>query len=107
MGRIQFEKVFFAYQGEGEERVGLEEIARFSWRSDSEAHLKRGVEKTSFGEAPLEEAAKPRWTLKDISFSIEPGELAALVGPSGAGKTTVTYLLPRLYDFDKRQNSDR
>jgi len=101
MGKIQFEKVFFAYQGEGEERVGLEEIARFSWRSNSEAFLKRGVKKTSFGEVPVEEAEKPRWTLQDISFSIKPGELAALVGPSGAGKTTVTYLLPRLYDSTK------
>jgi ATP-binding cassette subfamily B protein len=39
-----------------------------------------------------------RWALKNMSFEIEPGELAALVGRSGAGKTTVTYLLPRLYD---------
>lgn len=37
-------------------------------------------------------------TLEDISFTIQPGQLAALVGPSGAGKTTITYLLPRLYD---------
>jgi ATP-binding cassette subfamily B protein len=38
------------------------------------------------------------WTLDDVSIRIEPGQLAALVGPSGAGKTTVTYLVPRLYD---------
>jgi len=38
------------------------------------------------------------WALRDVTFEIEPGQLVALVGPSGAGKTTVTYLLPRLYD---------
>jgi ATP-binding cassette, subfamily B, bacterial len=36
--------------------------------------------------------------LKDVSFRIEPGQLAALVGPTGAGKTTITNLLPRFYD---------
>jgi ATP-binding cassette subfamily B protein len=36
--------------------------------------------------------------LKDVDFVIKPGQMAAFVGPSGAGKTTITYLLPRLYD---------
>jgi ATP-binding cassette subfamily B protein len=39
-----------------------------------------------------------RWTLEDVSFEALPGKMVALVGPSGAGKTTVTYLASRLYD---------
>ncbi len=37
-------------------------------------------------------------TLDDVSFTVEPGQFAAFVGPSGAGKTTVSYLVPRLYE---------
>lgn len=39
-----------------------------------------------------------RQILKDMSFKIEPGQVAALVGPTGAGKTTVVSLMPRFYD---------
>ena len=39
-----------------------------------------------------------RPALDDVSFVVEPGQMVALVGPSGAGKTTVTYLLQRFYD---------
>ena len=38
------------------------------------------------------------WALEDVDFEVRPGQLAAIVGPSGAGKTTVSYLIPRLYD---------
>jgi ATP-binding cassette subfamily B protein len=46
-------------------------------------------------------ADEREWTLDDVSIRIEPGQLAALVGPSGAGKTTITYLVPRLYDVQE------
>ena len=49
----------------------------------------------SMGDEPV-----GRPTLNHISFDIRPGQLAALVGPSGAGKTTITYLVPRLYEAD-------
>ena len=38
------------------------------------------------------------WVLRDVSFLAPAGQLTALVGPSGAGKTTITHLVPRLYD---------
>ena len=41
------------------------------------------------------------WTLTDLDLEIDPGQLAALVGPSGAGKTTISYLAARLYDVDR------
>jgi len=49
---------------------------------------------------PAGNAARPvpRWALRNVDFEIRSGQLAALVGPSGAGKTTITYLIPRLYD---------
>lgn len=54
-------------------------------------------------EEPAGEEASTAFTqrayaLQQVSFEIKPGQLVALVGPSGAGKTTITYLLPRLYD---------
>jgi ATP-binding cassette subfamily B protein len=97
-GSIKFNQVSFAYQGLGLEVIGLEEIARLSWRSSGEAHLKRGKEKEHLPARPEMKNQTPRWALRELDFVIEPGELTALVGPSGAGKTTLTYMLPRLYD---------
>jgi ABC-type phosphate transport system ATPase subunit len=61
------------------------------------------LDRVSFAYGPGEEseldgAATRRWALRDVSLRVEPGQLAALVGPSSAGKTTISYLIPRLYD---------
>jgi ATP-binding cassette subfamily B protein len=44
------------------------------------------------------DSAPSREVLRDVTFTAEPGRLVALVGPSGAGKTTITHLVSRLYD---------
>lgn len=46
---------------------------------------------------------EPDWVLKDINFTIEPGEVVAFVGATGAGKTSITSLINRLYDIQKGQ----
>ena len=47
------------------------------------------------------EAGQRGEVLHDVSFTVEPGDMVALVGPSGAGKTTISNLVPRLYDVTK------
>jgi ATP-binding cassette, subfamily B, bacterial len=58
-----------------------------------------GDEQTASRDGEAESTSQAREVALDgISFSARPGQLVALVGPSGAGKTTMTYLIPRLYD---------
>ncbi|MEM7111570.1 MAG: ABC transporter ATP-binding protein [Chloroflexota bacterium] len=96
-GKIVFDNVDFDYESVKDQRqAGLAEVARFSWGGGSAAHLKRG--KQGENGATNGHVAKEQWALKDLNFTIEPGQLVALVGPSGAGKTTTTYMIPRLYD---------
>lgn len=85
-GRIEFEQVSFDYM-EANERLGIKTYRREQDDDDKDKD-----------EAAPAFIPTRRYALKDLSFTIEPGQLAALVGPSGAGKTTLTYMLPRLYD---------
>ena len=62
-------------------------------------HFRYGEAAASNGVVDDKGEKRP-WTLEGISFEGRPGELIALVGPSGAGKTTLTYLLARLYDVE-------
>ena len=50
---------------------------------------------------PVPNEIRRDWAIEDVSFEVKPGQLAAIVGPSGAGKTTISYLIPRLYDVTK------
>jgi ATP-binding cassette, subfamily B, bacterial len=47
---------------------------------------------------PIPERSHKPWILREVSFHAAAGQLTALVGPSGAGKTTITHLVPRFYD---------
>jgi ATP-binding cassette subfamily B protein len=71
-GRIEFDHVWFAYHDTPEE--------------SSKNHM---------------EMVAPDWVLRDVTFSIEPGETVAIVGHTGAGKTTLISLLLRFYDVQK------
>ena len=101
-GTVHFENVSFNYL-EGNEKLGIK-VAQsngdFHKKSKNGADEKKNGQETTFVSTPTRSLA-----LKDLDFEIEAGQLAALVGPSGAGKTTITYLLPRLYDPTQGQIS--
>ena len=96
-GHVRFENVSFSYTDKSP--LGLEEVRRFSWRSAMSAPRKKGDPSTKTNSDYLRSMKKEeQLAVDDVTFEVAAGEVAALVGPSGAGKTTITYLLPRLYD---------
>ncbi len=94
-GELVFEAVNFEYGAD--ERSLLSEVRRFGQMDAVTAVLSGKKNGTGEEESPARSQAR-EIALQGISFRVKPGELVALVGPSGAGKTTLTYLIPRLYD---------
>ncbi|HXZ40792.1 MAG TPA: ABC transporter ATP-binding protein, partial [Terriglobales bacterium] len=84
-GRIEFEHVWFAYRSTSESDGGR--------ASSPGSHVSTAGD----GRPPQE----PDWVLRDVTFAIEPGETVAIVGHTGAGKTTIISLLMRFYDVQK------
>jgi ATP-binding cassette subfamily B multidrug efflux pump len=87
-GRIEFDHVWFAYRTVPTDSPG----------KDKEVGPKAGAGAHSTHADALVE---PDWILRDVSFTIEPGETVAIVGHTGAGKTTIISLLMRFYDVQK------
>ncbi|MEA3328094.1 MAG: ABC transporter ATP-binding protein, partial [Chloroflexota bacterium] len=95
-GAIEFDQVTFKYPDTTEGL--LNDVDRPYLLDNASGILSEDDVKQPPG-MPLPVTSQAReLALKDIQFIAKPGELVALVGPSGAGKTTLTYLIPRLYD---------
>jgi len=121
-GRIEFDHVWFAYRSiPGNADVGTGALARPVEQSSTAAVTPtNGQGGISGGRVQSETAdpsgrpgrprvavptqtqtGEPDWVLRDVSFAIEPGETVAIVGHTGAGKTTIISLLMRFYDVQK------
>ena len=92
-GRIDFDHVWFAYR-DIETEIGKPHVGTGT--------SARPAEQSSAGSLPENStSAAPDWVLRDVTFSIDPGETIAVVGHTGAGKTTLISLLLRFYDVQK------
>lgn len=104
-GNLEFDNVTFTY--EVDKSILLKEVKRYGRHQAVSAVLslsgkpngrKKDEEPGSDSQEVDATSQAREVALERVSFSARPGSLIALVGPSGAGKTTMTYLIPRLYD---------
>jgi ATP-binding cassette subfamily B protein len=107
-GRIEFDHVWFAYRSTPAEVGDGGKNAGQSPTTTQQPKLASGNGRVGTGLRPVQAeqgsaivSAEPDWILRDVSFSIEPGETVAIVGHTGAGKTTIISLLMRFYDVQK------
>jgi ATP-binding cassette subfamily B protein len=98
-GALAFEDVSFHYSAK--EAGLLSSVKRFGADAVTAVFSTAKVGRSGDEAAAAELLRQtPRTALEHISFRADPGQRIAVVGPSGAGKTTLTYLIPRLYDPD-------
>jgi ATP-binding cassette subfamily B multidrug efflux pump len=96
-GRIEFDHVWFAYR-----QIETSDEKPALLDAGSNGHGKIDANAGAGFETKAETKAETYdWILRDVSFTIEPGETVAIVGHTGAGKTTIISLLMRFYDIQK------
>ena len=102
-GRIEFDHVWFAYRdvADEEKERGASTSATVQPAISSANGSPHAAEDAKSGPAAGNGTGQPDWVLRDVSFAIEPGETVAVVGHTGAGKTTLISLLMRFYDVQK------
>jgi ATP-binding cassette, subfamily B, multidrug efflux pump len=98
-GRIEFDHVWFAY---GDLELSKDHVEKGTHVGTAAPGrpAEQGSAGSSVPKSKTSEQA-PDWVLRDVSFTIEAGETAAIVGHTGAGKTTLISLLLRFYDVQK------